>query len=143
MKKYWLSLLVVLLVAGCDMDEANALNDQMGENTIWVFAQFNIPQKGREYEDYYYYGKVNEQLYNRIKSNRIQSGFILMEDVMYWGNDDLIHEFGLKPSPSFKSILSQVEEAKLSNQISNRSEALALVKKILVERFQDGILSSS
>ena len=41
---------------------------------------------------------------------------------------DLIHTFGLTPSPEFKTILNLVEEAKLTNKVNNRSEALALVK---------------
>jgi hypothetical protein len=121
MKKYWLYLLVVLFFTGCDMDEANALNDQLGENTIWVFVQFNIPQKGRDYEDYYYYGKVNEQLYNRIKSNRIQSGFILMEDVMYWGNDDLIHDF--EDGENEGDIVFRIEDIKKMDLVKTKPVA--------------------
>ncbi len=43
--------------------------------------------------------------------------------------NDLINEFGLSPSPLFKIIISKVEEARLSNQINTRQEALLLVKK--------------
>ncbi len=45
---------------------------------------------------------------------------------------DLIHEFGLKPSPEFKDILLRIEEARLSNRISTRKEALALVERLLL-----------
>ncbi|MCD4763581.1 MAG: CCA tRNA nucleotidyltransferase [Desulfobacterales bacterium] len=45
--------------------------------------------------------------------------------------NDLINKFGLSPSPLFKKIISKVEEARLSNQINTRQEALSLVKKIL------------
>ena len=45
--------------------------------------------------------------------------------------NDLINIFGLSPSPLFKKIISKVEEARLSNQINTRQEALSLVKKIL------------
>jgi len=41
---------------------------------------------------------------------------------------DLIHTFGLTPSPEFKTILNLVEEAKLTNKVNSRSEALALVE---------------
>ena len=44
---------------------------------------------------------------------------------------DLIHEFGLIPSPLFKTILNLVQEEKLTNTIKSRSEALALVKDYL------------
>jgi poly(A) polymerase len=45
--------------------------------------------------------------------------------------NDLINEFGLSPSPFFKKIILKVEEARLSNQINTRQEALSLVKKML------------
>ena len=41
---------------------------------------------------------------------------------------DLIHEFGLIPSPLFKRILNLVQEEKLTNKIKSRSEALAWVR---------------
>ena len=48
--------------------------------------------------------------------------------------NDLINEFGLSPSPLFKKIISSIEEARLSNQINTKQEALALVKNILNSR---------
>jgi tRNA nucleotidyltransferase/poly(A) polymerase len=47
---------------------------------------------------------------------------------------DLIHRFNLTPSPLFKTILKQVNEARLTNQVQTRSEALALVRKLLNNR---------
>jgi len=49
--------------------------------------------------------------------------------------NDLINELGLSPSPLFKKIISKVEEARLSNQISTKQEALSLVKKIIKSSF--------
>ncbi len=45
---------------------------------------------------------------------------------------DLIHVFGLAPSPLFKKILDLVDEAKFTHTVTNRSEALELVKNYLV-----------
>ena len=45
--------------------------------------------------------------------------------------NDLIHEFGLKPSGRFKDILDFVEEERLSRDGLTRPEALELVKKLL------------
>jgi hypothetical protein len=44
---------------------------------------------------------------------------------------DLIHMFGLVPSPLFKKILNFVDEAKLTHTINNRSEAIELVRDYL------------
>lgn len=44
---------------------------------------------------------------------------------------DLIDLFGLPPSPRFKKILKTVEEARLSNALQTRTEALRLVGELL------------
>ncbi len=38
---------------------------------------------------------------------------------------------GLTPGPLFKTLLSEIEEARLDGEISNREEALGWVKKRL------------
>lgn len=45
---------------------------------------------------------------------------------------DLIHVFGLSPSPLFKKILDHVNDARLIQTVQNRSEALELVRDYLV-----------
>jgi len=45
---------------------------------------------------------------------------------------DLIALFGLKPSPTFKTILEVVEEARLLQTLASREDALALVKAWLL-----------
>ena len=49
---------------------------------------------------------------------------------------DLIRVFGLSPSPLFKKILELVDEAKLTHAVSNRSQALELVKNYLASSRQ-------
>lgn len=44
---------------------------------------------------------------------------------------DLIAEFGLKPSPLFKTILDRVEEERLSQPKMTRQQAVKLVKKLI------------
>lgn len=46
---------------------------------------------------------------------------------------DLIHEFGLQPSPQFKKILDRVEEERLLRSAMSRQEALAMVQKLIAE----------
>ncbi|MDM8522683.1 HD domain-containing protein [Desulfococcaceae bacterium HSG8] len=47
---------------------------------------------------------------------------------------DLINEFGLTPSPIFKIILNLVEEERLAKRISDRQEAMKVVKMFLERR---------
>jgi len=93
MNKVLTTLLLVVLMAGCDIDEAVAVNDNLKEERVWVFAQFNVPEEGDKIDSYYYYGKVNDDLYQRISDNKIEHGFIHLQDVKYWGTDDLVHDY--------------------------------------------------
>lgn len=84
----------MLSVLGCNqIDEVSALKSLNDSKRVWVFAQFNVPEEGGEIESYYYYGKISKALYESISNNEIGSGFILMSQVKYWGNDDLIHDY--------------------------------------------------
>ncbi|MGD9176121.1 MAG: HD domain-containing protein [Desulfobacterales bacterium] len=47
------------------------------------------------------------------------------------GGQDLIAEFGLKPSPLFKKILDRVEEERLSRREMTRQDAVQLVRKLI------------
>ena len=48
--------------------------------------------------------------------------------------NDLINEFGIKPSAEFRRILSRVEEERLSHPTYSREEALKLIEKLLSQR---------
>lgn len=45
---------------------------------------------------------------------------------------DLIQELGISPSPVFKTLLLEVEAARLSGTVKDRSAALALAKELLI-----------
>ena len=48
--------------------------------------------------------------------------------------NDLINEFGMRPSPDFKGILRRIEEEQLSKSDFTREEALELVAKLLARK---------
>ena len=45
--------------------------------------------------------------------------------------NDLINEFGLKPSAEFKRILKRIEEERLTKQVLTRHQAIKLVKELI------------
>jgi len=45
--------------------------------------------------------------------------------------NDLINEFGLKPSAEFKRILNRIEEERLTQQVLTRHQAINLVEKLI------------
>jgi tRNA nucleotidyltransferase/poly(A) polymerase len=91
----------------------HALADQKGKETVFytAFERFIIMLFSKLFSDF-----ERKQSIPQLITGR-----------------DLIQEFGMKPSPQFRIILSRVEEAKLAGKISNRSEALLLVKGILAK----------
>jgi hypothetical protein len=96
-----LSILCVLfLLVGCDAkSEISALSTMADKEKVWVFAQFNVREDKDGMESYYYYGSVPKRLYQAIKYNKIHRGFILLEKVKYWGDNDLIHEYKDRENP--------------------------------------------
>ncbi len=79
--------------AGCNLsEEVEAIEANDNSKRIWIFAQFNVPEEKDALETYFYFGEVPEKLYQKISTNRIKSGFILLENVRYWGKDDKIYE---------------------------------------------------
>ncbi len=71
-------------------------------------------------------GFVKEMIHNFFYSFKPK----IKEPPLITGRD-LIHEFGLMPSPEFKTILNLVQEERLTNKIKSRSEALARVRDYL------------
>ena len=98
-----------------------------GDNTPYLLLHSIADMKGK--------GDKGKEEFIEFAKNMISkyfSDFIPRKKnpALITGND-LINKFGLPPSPLFKIIISKVEEARLSNQINTRQEALLLVKKIL------------
>ncbi|TLU64681.1 hypothetical protein FE810_11400 [Thalassotalea litorea] len=87
-------LSTLLLLSACSLEEeATALSANGQQPKIWVFTQFNVPEEGDEIESYYYYAQVSKAIYQKIGDNQLNSGFILLENVKYWGDGDLIHDY--------------------------------------------------
>ncbi len=71
------------------------------------------------------YGQYQKSIRPALKSPRLLSGH------------DLQREFGLKPGPVFKTILTSLEMAVFEGSVKNRSEALAWIKKYLDENLPE------
>ena len=91
--KYLLILTLTISLLACNLrDEATSISTVDDKKRVWVFAQFNVLEENHN-ETYFYYGRVSERMYRLIANNKISSGFILLKDAKYWGNDDVIHEY--------------------------------------------------
>jgi len=121
MRKLCIAIMLVISVSGCNLEEVYAITDNFNDKKIWVFVQINVPLKGEKFEDYFYYGKISEPLYTRIKTNRINSGFILLDDVMYWGQDDLIHEYADEENEG--EIVFRIEDIKKIELVNKKPDA--------------------
>ena len=86
--------LALLTLLGCDKNsELDAIKNSLSTEKVWVFTQINVREEADGIDSYYYYGKVSKATYQAISENRLTQGFLLLEEVKYWGNDDLINEY--------------------------------------------------
>lgn len=90
-------IVVVLLffsLSACNI-ESKLFPKQAIDNgkKIWTFISFNVPQKGGGIEDYYYFGLISENLYQKIKTHEIKDGLLFMEKVKYWNTEDAIESY--------------------------------------------------
>lgn len=92
--KHLITIIILMSLIGCDVQsEARAINSMMDKDKVWVFAQFNVREESDGLESYYYFGQMSKKLYDSIAFNEIESGFILLESVKYWGAEDLIYDY--------------------------------------------------
>ena len=93
--KYIVGLVILLSLSACNPgDEVEAAKEFRDGKKIWIFAQINVPKEDNTIEDYYYFARINESLYKKIKDHRIKQGFIVFQNVRYWTNDDTIESIG-------------------------------------------------
>jgi hypothetical protein len=80
----------VLTLNGCLADEIDAATSNFGKELTWVFLQINIPEEDDKIETYYYYGQISKNIYTKIKSNSLKSGFVNLANIRYWDKNDRI-----------------------------------------------------
>ncbi len=84
----------LFFLSACDLnDEIMAISSTSDQERVWVFAQFNVEEEKGEIETYYYYGQIAKSAWGLIKDNTISTGFIFLNNVRYWGTDDLIYAY--------------------------------------------------
>jgi len=84
----------MFIATGCDVqNEVSALEAMSDNEKLWVFTQFNVPEEKGGIESYYYYARISKSTYQGIKQNKLTKGFILLEEVKYWGDDNLIYDY--------------------------------------------------
>lgn len=118
MKLKVLLLCVFTLLSGCRFsEEMDAATSNISEERVWVFAQFNVPEENDAMETYYYYGNVAKSLYEQVSDNRLSSGFVLMKQVRYWGDDDRVHDYqDAEDSGNLIFRIEDIRRIKLINQ---------------------------
>ncbi len=93
MKNFIFILFVSIFIAGCDLENLPQLAAPSSGATVWVFTQFNVPEENDSVDSYWYFGEISQALYERISSNEVHSGFVRLENVHYWGDDDTVYEY--------------------------------------------------
>ena len=118
MGKYLIVLLLAFLITGCNIEEeVSALNENTNQKKIWVFMQLNVPEEGNNIESYYYFSRISESLYQKIANNQIGRGFILLEDVRYWGDKGLVYAY--KNIENQGELVFRIEDIKRIKRVNN------------------------
>jgi hypothetical protein len=87
-------LAILFTLSACDLEEKLFPKQPFEDGPkIWTFIQYHVPEKEGGFEDYYYFGLVNENLYQKIKRHEIKDGLIFMEQVKYWNTEDVIESY--------------------------------------------------
>ena len=89
----------------------HALADQMAK------------EKKEDHRFHLFISKLLEDFFSKFKEVRHKPKLVT--------GHDLIQEFGLSPSPLFKTILTHVEEKRLAGEITTKAEALSKVRQYL------------
>lgn len=114
-------ILTALAISGCNIEsESSAFQANLTQPKLWTFIQFNVPEEDGKSEDYYYYGNISKNLYEKISANELESGFLLMEDVKYWGNDDIIHDY--RDSENSGDLVFRIEDIKRISRLNKEPE---------------------
>ena len=94
-KKIIAVCLTVTALSACNIDSEYRALHAMGNDgkKVWAFMQFNVQEEEDGLESYYYYAEISESLFRSISTNQITEGFMLLENVKYWGQDDLIYDY--------------------------------------------------
>lgn len=122
MKSTFFGLIITaLVISGCNIEnESTAFQANLKQPKIWTFIQFNVPEEGGKSEDYYYYANISKNLYEKISANNLASGFLLMEDVKYWGNDDVIHDY--RDRENSGDLVFRIEDIKRISRLNKEPE---------------------
>lgn len=101
MKKIVMATLLALALGACGSGESakavqqewTALDAATRGPSAWVFVQLNVPKEVGGMDTYYYFARVSSPIYERIRRKELERGFITLQDVRYWNNDDRIQAY--------------------------------------------------
>lgn len=110
---------LIVLLQGCNIDSEYRALYAMGDDgeRVWAFLHLNVPEEQDGLESYYYFAEISQALYQSVSQNQITEGFILLENVRYWGTDDLIYDY--KDVEYSGEIVFRIEDIKRISLVNN------------------------
>lgn len=79
-----IAILICLSLSACNIDSLFFPKESVASGEkIWAFIEYHVPGKEGSVEDYFYFGLVSKDLYNKTKSHDVRDGLIFMEEVKY------------------------------------------------------------
>lgn len=110
---------MVAMLQGCNIDSEYRALHAMGDDDqrVWAFLQINVQEEEDGVESYYYFAQISQTLYQGISRNQLSEGFLRLENVRYWGNDDLIYDY--KDIEYTGEIVFRIEDIQRISLINN------------------------
>ena len=94
MYKQILAISIVLFLSACNIDSKFFPKKPISSGEkVWTFIEYQVPDKQGVIEDYYYFGRVDKDLYEKIKIHEVKDGLIFMEKVRYWNTENVIESY--------------------------------------------------
>lgn len=86
-------ILALLLFGAWKLIGQRKINDYLIKaDKVWVYVEVmvNMPN---DTSAYYYYGPINESVFEQINNNSNSKGLFILSDIRYWNDDDLLEVY--------------------------------------------------
>ncbi len=93
-------LLFTCFLFSCDNLKSLEENEPVTEKT-WVNITIRY-DSNNGFQFYYYFGQIEESLCDKISKNIIEKGFIKIDNLRYWNDDDKIEVYEDETEPGIK-----------------------------------------
>ena len=80
---------MIILLLGCD---SSIIPGTSEKTKTWVYIEIETTML-TDTTDYYYYGRIDKILTDKITSGEIKQTYFVLSDIRFWNSDDLLEVY--------------------------------------------------